>query len=139
MIETLVGSRDETACVCGVCARAALNVGVIERAGDQNILWLCDLCTGGLGLKVIDMDATRLAKIEEEAIAGAARDVAGAVAQNILAGLWAAGVRDLDSVSPEIYAAFLAALADDADYHAACRKLLTGYSNAVRRDLTIAK
>lgn len=139
MTEILLGARDETPdTVCGCCSRAASPVGVIHPPG-QNVLWLCEICTPKLGLKVADMNPTKLIETEAQALDAAAARTMADVMDAMLTQLWAHGIRDLEALNSDLYAKVLADIAASADYREALRQTFLAYGHNIRTALTNLK
>lgn len=132
--ELLLGARDETPAVCGVCSRKASSVGVLDPPG-QNVLWLCETCTPKDGLKVAGMNPAKLSETEAAALGEAASQMADGIAACVLRCLWEEGIRDLDAVDGTCWPAILARLAADEDYRKAIRRLFLAYTLDLRTRL----
>lgn len=139
MTELLLGAREETPdAVCGCCARMASRVGVIHPPG-QNVLWLCELCTPKQGLKVADMNPTKLIETEAEALDAAAAKTIEDVFDAALQILWGEGIRDLEAMNGDNYPVILGKIAASPDYREALRKTFLAYGQNVRTALTNMK
>lgn len=136
MTEILLGARDETPdTVCGCCARVACTVGVIHPPG-QNVLWLCELCTPKLGLKVADMNPVKLVETEAQALDAAAAQTIEDVFDAALQILWGEGIRDLEAMNGENYPVILGKIAQSPEYREAIRKTFLTYGQNIRTALT---
>lgn len=135
--ELLLGARDETPQLCGLCARPASPVGVIHPPG-QNVLWLCPLCNVRDALEVSAMNPARLSELEAAAIAEASASLAGEAADAVLETLWAQGIRDLDALDAARRDAAVAALAAAPAWQKTLRRAFLAYTIAIRRILANA-
>lgn len=139
MTEILLGAREETPeAICGCCGRVASRVGVIHPPG-QNVLWLCEICTPRNGLKVADMNPTKLIETEAQALDAAAATTMSDVMDAMLTQLWAHGIRDLEALNSDLYGKVLADIAASADYREALRQTFLAYGHNVRTALTNLK
>lgn len=139
MTEILLGAREETPeAICGCCARMASRVGVTHPPG-QNVLWLCEICTPRNGLKVAEMNPTKLVETEALALDAAAATTMSDVMDAMLTQLWAHGIRDLEALNSELYGKVLADIAASADYREALRQTFLAYGHNVRTALTNLK
>lgn len=139
MTELLFGAREETPdAICGCCARMASSVGVIHPPG-QNVLWLCELCTAKNGLKVADMNPTKLVETEAQALDAAAAQTIADVFDAAMQILWGEGIRDLEAMNGDNYPVILKKIAESGDYREAIRKTFLAYGQNVRTALTNLK
>lgn len=139
MTEILLGCREETpAAICGCCARMASSVGVIHPPG-QNVLWLCEICTTKNGLKVADMNPTKLVETEAQALDAAAAKTISDVVDAMLTQLWAHGIRDLEAMNSNVFEKVLADMAKSPDYREALRQTFLAYGHNIRTALTNIK
>ena len=135
MNELLLGARDELPCVCGICTRTASSVGVIHPPG-QHVLWLCELCTVKHGLKVADMNPTRLEETEMQALDTALSQTVSDIFDAALQILWGEGIRDLEAMNGDNYPGILAKIAASPDYREAVRKTFLAYGQNIRLGVT---
>lgn len=139
MTDLLLGAREETPeTVCGCCSRIACRVGVIHPPG-QFVLWLCELCSPKLGLKVADMNPTKLIETEAQALDAATASTIEDVFDAALQILWGEGIRDLEAMNGDNYPKILAKIAQSPDYREAMRKTFLAYGQNVRTALTNLK
>lgn len=139
MSELLLGSREETPeAICGCCGRMACRVGVIHPPG-QNVLWLCELCTPKQGLKVADMNPTKLEETETSALDTAAEKTISDVFDAVLQVLWGEGIRDLEAMNGDNYPVIMGKVAASTEYREALRKTFLAYGQNVRMALTNMK
>ena len=139
MSEILLGAREETpAAICGCCARMSSSVGVIHPIG-QNVLWLCEICTPKLGLKVADMNPMKLVETETAALNAAASKTMENMLDAILQILWGEGIRDLEAMNGDNYPVILKKIAESDDYREAIRNTFLAYGQNIRTALTNLK
>jgi hypothetical protein len=139
MTELLLGCREVTPeAICGCCARIATSVGVIHPR-DQNVLWLCEICSPKHGLKVADMNPTKLSETEAQALDSAAAQTMADVVDAVFTQLWAHGIRDLEALNSEVFGKIISDIAASADYREAVRNTFLAYGQNVRTALTNMK
>lgn len=128
--------RSEEPHVCGVCFRAAGNVGTVEPRTIPGVQWMCNLCNAKLGMKVALMNPTKLEKSEAAAFDHAIEQNIGNLVAAIMGVIWENGVRDLSAIAGDRFDPMVAKIFENGETSKVIAQIFLAYSNKMRKETT---
>ena len=129
-------TRSEEPQICGVCFRAAGNVGTVEPRTIPGVQWMCNLCNALLGMKVALMNPTKLEKAEAIAFDHAIEQNIGNLVAAIMGVIWESGVRDLDAMTGDRFDPMVAKIFESGEASKVVAQICLAYSNQMRKETT---
>ena len=121
---------------CAVCGRRAIGLGHCRKKSDA-IAWSCGApsCLA-IGESVLIMSDKALDVYEKTAIGEAGRSVAETLGEAFMTALWQKGIRSLDDLTPDKFAAVAEAAHQTPEFNRAMVAFLTGFGASIRKQIS---
>ena len=120
---------------CAVCGRRAIGLGHCRKKGHE-VAWSCGSpsCLA-IGESVLIMSDKSLDVYEKTAIGEAGRAIVEMLGEAFMGALWQKGVRNLDDLTPEKFAAVAEAAHQTPEFNRAMVAFLTGFGASIRKQI----
>ncbi|MGL4296928.1 MAG: hypothetical protein ACRCTG_14545 [Aestuariivirga sp.] len=117
--------------ICGCCGVQADGIGYAP-ADRKPVLWVCNECLP-IARGVYSMTARNMSVFEKTALSEATKATMESQVEAVLAGLWAAGIRNLSDLSPEKLDETLERITLDGALMEAVRQGILAFGDSIRK------